>query len=305
MPTTVSVYRASFGECLLFQGIQENLAVDKPRPGQLERAWDITGIKLLVTPFDRDSQHLSQFTDGQVRRHTPSLSPPAFSVTLNFYETAHLHQLILSGYFTMNLDGLHQFGKIKVSFPNNLIINPRKQEPLFLSGLPRRLPRRNEVFVLKFMENKQCSHCKQIKPLDLFYKHKCAKTGIRSECIECSKRYPSYQNKYLRKVKQQRPYSAIRTSFKVFVNKMYDNMYCRVKNYSGKHASYKGLEICSRAEFKNFALNNKQLIELYQAWQKNNYHQHFLPTPDRINRILGYSLNNIQFLTYIENTRKH
>jgi hypothetical protein len=88
-------------------------------------------------------------------------------------------------------------------------------------------------------------------------------------------------------------------SFEGRIKCMYQGMKKRVK--SGKVPKRNFLSVL---EFTEKCINDKSLKVLFQNWVKNNYDRNLTPTPDRINFKKGYSLDNIQFLSKIDNTNK-
>jgi hypothetical protein len=208
----------------------------------------------------------------------------------------------------MNIDNLQQFGKIKVSI-NNSIINLNKQEALFLSGFPFRLPRRKELFVLKFMAltNAECvkryrqTHLEQIKQYQQKYRDENRET-INTHALEY------YRNNIVKRHAYKKQYSKMlflnrKTDIKYLVMTLYIGMRSRIKGKSGGKY-YIGLPICAREEFYNLALNSEQLKTVFIQWQESGYKSDFAPTVDRIINERGYALNNIQFLSKSDNSKK-
>ena len=152
------------------------------------------------------------------------------------------------------------------------------------------------------MESKKCSHCHLEKPLSNFSKSSYSADGLRYECKICSKIYNSRNSK---NHSNTFPYARRRREFIYFVYCMYKRMHDRTKNYDKHHRAYAGREICSKREFVNFAKNNNTLFTLYANWQKSGFKLFDTPSVDRKNNDFGYSLDNIQFLTLIENIQKH
>lgn len=60
----------------------------------------------------------------------------------------------------------------------------------------------------------------------------------------------------------------------------------------------------SLIELHQMFLENKRFDRLYNEWVKSGYQKNKKPTIDRINCKIGYSLNNIQCLTWEENRYK-
>ena len=60
----------------------------------------------------------------------------------------------------------------------------------------------------------------------------------------------------------------------------------------------------TRAEFKEYSLLDDSFWQLYRDWVINSYAKDFLPSCDRLNNNLGYSFNNIQFISWREHLIK-
>lgn len=67
---------------------------------------------------------------------------------------------------------------------------------------------------------------------------------------------------------------------------------------SRRHVEY------SLAEFHEKAFCSNRFQRLYAEWVKSGYQHHLIPTVDRINSKKGYTLDNIQFLTWEDNRYK-
>ena len=60
----------------------------------------------------------------------------------------------------------------------------------------------------------------------------------------------------------------------------------------------------TRAELKGWLLAQPHFIPLYNAWVESDYVKNLKPSVDRINDSIGYTFENIQLVTFGENTRK-
>lgn len=83
----------------------------------------------------------------------------------------------------------------------------------------------------------------------------------------------------------------------------YNNMSRRVKGYVKPHL-YNGLELCDRKEFYSWSSANESFISLYKDWVESSYSRTLSPSIDRIDSSIGYTLENIQWITHSENSRK-
>jgi hypothetical protein len=97
-----------------------------------------------------------------------------------------------------------------------------------------------------------------------------------------------------------------RKYWKTFNGKLmmtYNNMSRRVRGYVKPHL-YNGLEICDRKQFYKWSSTNESFIHLYKEWVNSGYNRSFSPSIDRIDSSIGYTLNNIQWITHSDNSRK-
>ena len=77
-------------------------------------------------------------------------------------------------------------------------------------------------------------------------------------------------------------------------------MYSQMK----KRSKTKQLSLLSKEEFLHLALSSTTLLQLYNNWFNSGFKLSLTPTPDRINNLLGYDIDNIQFLSYVDNQSK-
>lgn len=91
-----------------------------------------------------------------------------------------------------------------------------------------------------------------------------------------------------------------------YLMRMYSNMRNRVNGICGerhKHL-YEGLEIMSREDFYALAKNDHDFHDLFLIYESSGYDMKLAPTPDRINSDLGYTPENIEFITHSLNSRR-
>lgn len=90
-----------------------------------------------------------------------------------------------------------------------------------------------------------------------------------------------------------------------FLSSLYNSMKYRVTNpKTDKHKKlYAGLPIMSKADFLLYE-NSDKFISLWNQWIASNHKRSLVPTPDRINPMLGYTYANIQWLTLGDNSRR-
>ena len=93
---------------------------------------------------------------------------------------------------------------------------------------------------------------------------------------------------------------------KGFLVRAYRNMESRVKGIQKRQAQYyTGLEILPREEFYKWAFSTDSgFQELYDAWKTADYDRKLSPSVDRPDVYKGYTLDNMQWITHSENSRK-
>lgn len=93
-------------------------------------------------------------------------------------------------------------------------------------------------------------------------------------------------------------------TFNGFLMRMYRNMQSRVTGVQHKKAHlYLGKELMSREDFYFIAKNDIELKKLFNEWELSKYNRKLTPSIDRIKSELGYSKENIRFVTHSENSR--
>lgn len=89
-----------------------------------------------------------------------------------------------------------------------------------------------------------------------------------------------------------------------FLMRMYRNMKSRVNGIQKKkHHLYAGKELICKEDFYSLAKLNPEFNRLFNEWELSNYNRKLTPSVDRINPKLGYTVENIRFITHSENSR--
>jgi len=90
-----------------------------------------------------------------------------------------------------------------------------------------------------------------------------------------------------------------------FLMRLYRNMESRVKGIQkAKFHLYKGIEILPRQDFYKWAKKSKKFHLLWKEWEVNNYDRKLTPSVDRVNSSKGYSVDNMEWVTHSENSRR-
>lgn len=89
-----------------------------------------------------------------------------------------------------------------------------------------------------------------------------------------------------------------------YLGTCYSEISRRIKTFLASHPNYYGLSKCTRDEFINKFVNDEQFLYHWNNWRNNNFQRGIAPSIDRIDSNLGYDLDNMQFLSNIENAKK-
>lgn len=92
---------------------------------------------------------------------------------------------------------------------------------------------------------------------------------------------------------------------KGFLVRTYRNMLSRVNGVTkNKNHLYLGLEILDKETFYKWSLDNVDFRELFTYWIMIDYQRKYTPSIDRIDSKKGYTLDNIQWITFSENCKR-
>ena len=130
------------------------------------------------------------------------------------------------------------------------------------------------------MLEKQCTKCKELLPLSAFSKDQTKADGLQSWCKLC-------QNERRRDF-----------SYKGQAARMYRHQQGNSKQRGHRPPTY------SCEEFVSWCLSNPDYIRLHNAWKATGYPVQLTPSADRLDDTKGYSLDNIQLLTWEDNRLK-
>lgn len=128
------------------------------------------------------------------------------------------------------------------------------------------------------------------------------KKWYNSKRIEiCANRRENYK---IDKVKRIQSTLKARKKIPGLIKETYRLMVRRVNGESTRCPEiYKGLPICTKEEFFNWANNNNKLQDIHKEWVDSDYNYYLKPSINRIESDKGYTLDNIEFITLIENLR--
>ena len=132
------------------------------------------------------------------------------------------------------------------------------------------------------MTSKNCTSCKELKPLFEFYDDSRTRDGKASHCKSC---YCNAAKSYKR-------------SKEGLITQIYS-----IQKVSSKRRGHI-MPLYTKNEFRNWMLNQKNFNDLYSAWIKSGHESMLRPSCDRLDDYKPYSLDNIRLVTWGENKAK-
>lgn len=136
--------------------------------------------------------------------------------------------------------------------------------------------------------------------------------GIGNKCRECylksipkgrdlEKRRETYRkwfklNKEKKKLQQLNRYHTVSG----WIMESHHSMKKRVKSEVQQHVN----KCCSLEEFEIFVKNSDVFPLIFSNWIKSGFSKNDAPSVDRINHLFGYTIDNIQIITYKQNIIK-
>ncbi len=128
----------------------------------------------------------------------------------------------------------------------------------------------------------KCSKCAEWKEINNFSPRNNRKKGYQPSCKACT-------NAHKRKYRK----SKIGVIARIFENQISHSQ-------SRKHAA----PTYNKQELKEWLYAQPLFHKLYDNWKRLDYQKWYIPSVDRKNDYIGYTLDNIQLMTWQENSDK-
>ncbi len=129
---------------------------------------------------------------------------------------------------------------------------------------------------------KYCTQCKTIKNISEFHKNRSREDGASDECANCvGERHKAYYH-----------------TKSGLISRIYGNQ------RSSSRARGHELPTYSKEELKEWMYSQKKFHVMFDNWKTLNFQKSYVPSVDRKNDFIGYTMDNIQLLTWKQNRDK-
>lgn len=132
------------------------------------------------------------------------------------------------------------------------------------------------------MHSKKCSKCNKTKCINEFSKHRITSDGYQAHCKKCCS---EYREEYM-KTKDG------------LVSRIYGNQNASSRKRGHNSVSY------SKEELKEWLYSQEKFHLLYDNWKRLDFQKEYVPSVDRKDDYIGYTISNIQLMTWSENREK-
>lgn len=92
-------------------------------------------------------------------------------------------------------------------------------------------------------------------------------------------------------------------TLKGFLMRLYRNMQSRVEGIQKAHL-YEGKDLLDRESFYQWALTSNDFHSLFKSYEESAYDRKLAPSVDRVDSEKGYTLDNMEWVTHSENSRR-
>jgi hypothetical protein len=114
----------------------------------------------------------------------------------------------------------------------------------------------------------------------------------------------SWQKEYRQKTDNKHT-KVYEKTIKGFLMRLYRNMQSRIDGVQKeKHKLYRGKELLDRESFYWWALGSPEFYQLFGEYKASGYERALAPSVDRVDSRQGYNINNMEWVTMSENSRR-
>lgn len=130
--------------------------------------------------------------------------------------------------------------------------------------------------------------------------------GHVNKCKSCNRQDVASNRK--KKLNYYRQYDKVRQtrSFDRIFSHRYSALVQRAEGRASRSYRITGMPVLSRAEWDKWAIDNMgTFLRLYEQWEHHDFDHKYAPSVDRMDNSLGYTADNIQWLTVSDNSHKY
>lgn len=92
---------------------------------------------------------------------------------------------------------------------------------------------------------------------------------------------------------------------KGFLMRLYRNMKSRIEGVQkAKFHLYAGCSLLPKETFYEWSLASEVFHQLFEEWEQSGYERKLAPSVDRVDSFRGYELDNMEWVTMSENSRR-
>ena len=156
------------------------------------------------------------------------------------------------------------------------------------------------------MKKKKCFKCGIEKSINNFYKHDAMSDGHLGKCKDCTKIDVSKRRALNKEYYDDFDRNRYRKDIDRLLASRYDGMRRRVLGLCKRGSTGK----CLLTENEFIVWNHTPEVfetfkDIYDLWVASGFQRRLSPSIDRIDNKKGYSIDNIQWITQSENSKKH
>ena len=149
---------------------------------------------------------------------------------------------------------------------------------------------------------KVCKKCLQERLITDFWINVQKKGGRSHQCADCLSEVRRFHWHHGNAKASIHKYEKTK---KGFLMRLYRNMKSRVEGVQWQKAHlYKGMVLIDKETFYLWAINSNEFHGLFKIYEDSGHSRKLAPSVDRIDSSIGYEIDNMEWVTMSENSRR-